>query len=450
MSKQKKKKSSSIFSIFSRRKRRKEKDKQRRKRSNNTFPVVLTSSIVESFQLSMQHIENCLSNENHETSSNVDDLSQQMTHNIIYLSSLNENSKVNDTATSVRSKKEQIELHSFILVQGVIAQSIKEENGVIDFDPVLIGEAIKVVLKSLHGGPLISSFNTTNDRTDIVDDYIVVGGKVYKEYYEDVMKSTELQTLDYNDDHNTNKYKLFVYLVRHLARLACIITMRESEQIDDTEEESYSVLESHDICEKFGNIFGPIICCQDEQQQQAAIRRITMIIRNFISERNNNNPRKQKNERRFLPLPQTPECNKSEYDPGDSTGETEEGYTLPEGWIELIDPDTNTTYYYNEIYNISTWDKPRCINLTTCSPSVEKPPREEQNEAENEDKTSQGMNIVRSSHTHLSLTSAQKCNGVNHLRYKDTVRRAEIQIKEANRILQQIDSLLPISSFPFL
>ncbi len=43
--------------------------------------------------------------------------------------------------------------------------------------------------------------------------------------------------------------------------------------------------------------------------------------------------------------------------------------TLPNGWMELVDPATNASYYYNQELNLTQWERP--IATTVVEPSVD-------------------------------------------------------------------------------
>lgn len=59
--------------------------------------------------------------------------------------------------------------------------------------------------------------------------------------------------------------------------------------------------------------------------------------------------------------------------------ETETNDDFPQGWTECMDENSGLPYYYNEIKNITTWDKPVC---TVSTENEHQGPREEDNENE--------------------------------------------------------------------
>jgi hypothetical protein len=72
---------------------------------------------------------------------------------------------------------------------------------------------------------------------------------------------------------------------------------------------------------------------------------------------------------------------------------------LPSGWVEMTDPSSGKPYYFNEIENVTTWERPEAV-VVKSTKSVEDVPRESEVQApepELQDEISDGYTMVEHS-----------------------------------------------------
>ena len=72
-------------------------------------------------------------------------------------------------------------------------------------------------------------------------------------------------------------------------------------------------------------------------------------------------PQSEFSEKEEVPVPETADCSGKTGDlgkHGQRPVAEDSGHTLPDGWIELVDPSSGTPYYFNETTEETSWDRP--------------------------------------------------------------------------------------------